>query len=77
MGTLVGGLIILVNSVTIVRAVADVPPWLGWSGVLAIVVTSGFVARQAWRRERAERASAVERALALHSGESRAEAAVV
>jgi uncharacterized membrane protein YfcA len=76
MGTLVGGLIILVNAVTIVRAVADVPSWVGWTGVLVIIVVTAVVARQAWRREGAERASAVERAIALSSEESRSDAAV-
>lgn len=60
MGTLVGGLIILVNLLTIVPALGGVPAWLGWTGVVAIVVTTAVVARRAWHRERAERAIARE-----------------
>ena len=77
MGTLVGGLIILVNAVTIAPAVADVPSWLGWSGVLALIGTTAVVARQAWRRERAERAAASERAVDVRSSEPRSAPAVV
>ena len=61
MGTLVGGLIILVNSLTIVPALGGVPWWLGWAGVFAIVVTTAVVARRAWHRERAEREMARDR----------------
>jgi hypothetical protein len=55
MGTLVGGLIILINSLTIVPALGDVPPLLGWAGIIAIVTGTAVTARLAWRRERAER----------------------
>ena len=77
MGTLVGGLIILVNAVNIAPAVADVPPWLGWTGVLAIMTTTGVVARQAWRREQAERAAAAAPVSLLGREGSPPEAAVV
>jgi hypothetical protein len=63
MGTLVGGLIILVNAVTIVRAVADVPSWVGWTGVLGRHRDDRGRCSPGWRRERAERASALERAI--------------
>ena len=56
MGTLVGGLIILVNLLTIVPALGGVPSWLGWTGVVGVVVITVEVARRAWRREQAERA---------------------
>ena len=68
MGTLVGGLIILVNLLTIVPALGGVPPWLGWGGFVAIVVITAAVAWRAWQRERAERAIAVEALLAATSG---------
>lgn len=58
MGALVGALIILVNLLTIVPALGGVPTWLGWTGFLVLVVIAGVVARQAWYRERAERATA-------------------
>ncbi len=64
MGTLVGGLIILVNSLTVVPALGGVPSWLAWIGVLAIVAGTAAVARRAWHRERAERELARERLLA-------------
>jgi uncharacterized protein len=57
MGTLVGGLIILVNTVAVLAAVADLPLWLDLGLMVAWI---GFVARIAWRawqRERAERAA--------------------
>ena len=77
MGTLVGGLIVLVNSVNIVPAVADVPSWLGWCGVVAIVVITAVVARRAWHRERIERAATVQATVALAGDEARAEPAAV
>ena len=61
MGTLVGGLIILVNSLTIVPALGGVPTWLGGTGLLAIVSATAVVARRAWHRERDERKLAGER----------------
>ncbi len=52
MGTMVGGLIILVNLVTVVGALGGLPTWLDLLGVLAILGGSGAVAGRAWRRER-------------------------
>ena len=72
MGTLVGGLIILVNLLTIVPALGGVPSWLGWAGFVAIVVTTAAVARQAWHRERAERRTASAQLLAATTGADRA-----
>ena len=77
MGTLVGGLIVLVNVVTIAPAVADVPSWLGWSGVAAIVATTAVVARRAWHRERSERAAAAEASTLLEGDAARLEPAAV
>jgi hypothetical protein len=56
MGTLVGGLIILINSLTIVPALGGVPPVLGTAGILAIITGTAITARRAWQRERRERA---------------------
>ena len=58
MGTLVGGLIILVNALTIVPALGGVPSWVGWPAVLAIMAASGLFAYRGWRAEVAERAAA-------------------
>ena len=55
MGTLVGGLIILINSLTIVPALGGVPPLVGWAGILAIITCTAITARRAWQREKAER----------------------
>jgi uncharacterized membrane protein YfcA len=55
MGTLVGGLIVLVNSLSIVPALGGVPTWLDWTGISAIVVVTALVAKAAWRREQIER----------------------
>jgi hypothetical protein len=53
MGTLVGGLILLVNGITISAAIGGLPSWLGWT--LAVVLLAGTLvtAVRAWRRERA------------------------
>jgi len=71
MGTLVGGLIILVNLVTIVPALGGLPSWLNWAGFVAIVVGTAAVARQAWYRERAERKIAREDEAAATTGVAR------
>jgi uncharacterized membrane protein YfcA len=52
MGTLVGGLIILVNGLTIEQALGGLPTWLGWGSLAALVVATGIVAWRAWQRER-------------------------
>lgn len=52
MGTMVGGLIVLVNLVTVVGAMGGLPTWLDLAGMLAIVGVTAAVAGRAWRRER-------------------------
>ena len=52
MGTLVGGLVVLVNGVTIVAALGGLPGWVDLALMLALVAVTGQVARQALRRER-------------------------
>jgi uncharacterized protein len=59
MGTMVGGLVILVNGVTIVSTLGGLPGWLDALLISLAVVVTGVVARQAWRRERAERSATV------------------
>ena len=59
MGTMVGGLVILVNGITIVAALGGLPGWVDAVLILLTVAVTGAVARQAWRRERDERATAV------------------
>ena len=59
MGTMVGGLVILVNGVTIVSSLGGLPGWLDALLILLAVAFTGVVARQAWRRERAERSATV------------------
>jgi hypothetical protein len=58
MGTLVGGLVILVNAVTVVDSMGGLPAWLDVLGIAAVVIVSGVVARRAYARERLERATA-------------------
>jgi uncharacterized membrane protein YfcA len=55
MGTLVGGLVVLVNGVTIIAALGGVPTWLDWTLFTATVAGSGFAAWRAWQREKADR----------------------
>ena len=55
MGTLVGGLVILVNGIVIVDALGGVPGWIDAALILGVAVTTTSVARRAWRRARAER----------------------
>lgn len=52
MGTLVGGLVVLVNGVTIVAWFGGLPGWLDVTLMLALAAFTGEVARAAWRRER-------------------------
>ncbi len=58
MGTLVGGLVILVNAVTIVAALGGLPGWLDVLLMAALIVVTGRVAWRAWQREKSERAVA-------------------
>jgi uncharacterized membrane protein YfcA len=64
MGTLVGALVILVNAVTVVDSLGGLPWWLDVLGIGAVVLVSGAVARQAWRRERLAASSATEEPVA-------------
>lgn len=57
MGTLVGGLILLVNAVNIVSALGDLPLWLDVGAIIAIIAVTGYVAYHAWQREQRERAA--------------------
>ncbi|MBA4608946.1 sulfite exporter TauE/SafE family protein [Aeromicrobium sp. Marseille-Q0843] len=59
MGTMVGGLVILVNCVTIFDALGGLPSWLDALLILFAVGVTGTVAVKAWRRERDERRAAV------------------
>lgn len=59
MGTMVGGLVILVNGITIVAALGGLPGWLDAILLALTVLVTGLVARQAWRREKQERAQAL------------------
>ena len=56
MGTLVGGLVILVNGINIVAALGGVPWWLDAVLMAALVVVTVRVAWRAWRREAGRRA---------------------
>ena len=58
MGTMVGGLIVLVNGITITAALGGLPGWLDWGLMLGVVAGTTAVAVRAWRRERDSRAVA-------------------
>ena len=58
MGTLVGGLVILVNAVTIVAALGGLPGWLDALLMAALIAVTGRVAWRAWKRENSERTAA-------------------
>ena len=58
MGTMVGGLVVIVNGVTIVAALGGIPAWADAALILAALALTGTVARRAWYREKAERAAA-------------------
>lgn len=53
MGTLVGGLVVLVNGVTVVDALGGLPWWADLALMAALVGVSVRVASAAWRREKA------------------------
>ncbi|WP_370248830.1 sulfite exporter TauE/SafE family protein [Nocardioides sp.] len=57
MGAMVGGLVILVNAVNVLAAVADLPWWLDVTLILAWCAFIGRIALGAWHRERAARAA--------------------
>jgi predicted lipid-binding transport protein (Tim44 family) len=58
MGTLVGGLVILVNGVTIVASLGGLPGWLDALLMGAVVAVTSWVAWRAWQREKGERRTA-------------------
>jgi uncharacterized protein len=55
MGTLVGGLVILVNGITIAAALGGLPGWMDVTLLAAFAAVTGRVAWRAWLRERPER----------------------
>jgi hypothetical protein len=57
MGTMVGGLIFLVNGVNIVASIGDLPLWLDISSMVVIIAGTAYVAQRAWQRERLEKAA--------------------
>lgn len=59
MGTMVGGLVIVVNSVTIVATLGGLPGWADAILILLAVVATSVVALRAWHREKSERAATV------------------
>jgi uncharacterized membrane protein YfcA len=58
MGTMVGGLVVIVNGVTIVAALGGIPGWADAGLILAAVAVTSAVAWRAWHREKAERVAA-------------------
>ncbi len=56
MGTLVGGLIIIVNSQVILLALGGVPALAGWGMIAAAIVVTAVVAKRAYVHDLAERA---------------------
>jgi uncharacterized protein len=71
MGTAVGGLIVLVNGVTVTAALGGMPWYLDLPAMAAALAVTTAVALRAWRRERdvarAEAAQEVARAEAAHA----------
>lgn len=59
MGTMVGGMVILVNGVTILDALGGLPGWLDALLILLAVAVTGRVAAKAWRREQDDRRAAL------------------
>ena len=64
MGTMVGGLVVIVNGVTIVTALGGIPWWADAGLILGAVAITGAVARKAWDREKTERAAVKDEACA-------------
>jgi len=58
MGTMVGGLVVIVNAVTVIAAVGGVPGWADALLLLLALTVTALVARRAWTREKAERLAA-------------------
>ena len=59
MGTMVGGLVILVNGITIVAALGGLPGWADTVLILLTVAVIGVVAPHAWNREKSARVAAM------------------
>jgi uncharacterized membrane protein YfcA len=64
MGTLVGGLVVLVNGITIVAALGGLPGWMDLLLIAATVYVTGRVAWAAWHREKQ---GAADTAVATHA----------
>lgn len=60
MGAMVGGLVILVNAITIIAAFGDLPLWLDLALMLGWIAFVARVARAAWWREKTARSTEVE-----------------
>jgi uncharacterized membrane protein YfcA len=58
MGTLVGGLVIVVNGVTIVAALGGLPGWLDALLMVTVTAVTARVAWRAWQRESREKVQA-------------------
>lgn len=57
MGTLVGGLVILVNAVAVIGSFADLPGWLDAVLIVGWIAAVGALAWRAWQREKREGAA--------------------
>ncbi len=58
MGTLVGGLVVLVNSINIVAGLGGMPFILDALGMAIIIGVTSYVAYRAWQREKSTKAAA-------------------
>jgi uncharacterized membrane protein YfcA len=65
MGTLVGALIVIVNSQVVLLAAGGVPAAVGWALLVVAAVLAGVVARRAYRYDVAARAAGLDDAPAL------------
>jgi hypothetical protein len=65
MGTLVGALIVIVNSQVVLLAAGGVPAAVGWALFVVAAVLAGVVARRAYRYDVAARAAGLDDAPAL------------
>ncbi|WP_110180863.1 sulfite exporter TauE/SafE family protein [Nocardioides solisilvae] len=61
LGTMVGGLVVLTNGITVVSSFGGLPWVVDVPLILATLAVSVLVARKAWEREKAERAATVVR----------------
>jgi hypothetical protein len=59
MGTLVGGLILLVNGITVAAGLGGLPAGLGWTLAIGLLAATGVTAVKAWGRERRASAASV------------------